>query len=223
MRQDIREMSYVFQKEKQDKDFVYVVDLLLYKIFEKEFDKEQELNWSTDYVDRKYLELLKDKDGIITDIIENNYDENTCYFGNTFINDTYKLYYLIDSEYLKQLDKIKKYYEKRLKTRNKVKDKDLISTLKTYFEYCFVNCNKTNSEEILKLMSSSNFRKATIEDLNINTNNYDEFDKIYNKALNEFKKIHKDDIQEKEEQENKIGFGWLLYGTIKAIEGLFKL
>lgn len=222
MRQDIREMSYVFSKEKQDKDFIYTIDLLLYQVFEKEFDKEQETNWSTDYVDRKYFELLKDRDGIITSIIEDNYNEETSYFRNIFIKDTYKLYYLIDNEYLKQLDKIKKYYEKRLKVRNKIKDKDLETDLKTYFEYCFSNCKKASAKDILRLMGSSDFRKATIKDLDISSTKYSDFDRIYNRALNEFKKKHKDDI-DKTTNESGIGFGWVMYGTIKAIETLFKL
>ena len=221
MKQDIREMSYVFQKEKADKEIIYTIDLLLRSFFEKEFDREDVFNWSIDFVDRKYFELLDDRDSIIDDIIRINYKDN--YFCHLFINDVDKLYYLIDTEFLKELDKSKKYYDKRLKTRNKVKDRDLIDTLKTYFEYCFVNCNKTDSEEILKLMSSSSFRKATIDDLKIDTSRYLDFDKTYNKALNEFKKIHKDDIDDNNNTDNKIGFGWLFYGTIKAIEGLFKL
>jgi len=223
MKQDIREMSYVFQKEKQDKDFIYTIDLLLYRYFEKEFNTEQELNWTTDYVDRKYFELLKDRDSIISSIIEENYNNETSYFGNIFIKDTYKLYYLIDSEYLKQLEKSKKYYEKRLKTRNKIKDKDLIDDLKTYFEYCYNNCKKASARDVLKLMSTSDFRKATIQDLNISSTKYDDFDKTFNKALNEFKKIHKDDIDDTNNTDDKIGFGWLLYGTVKAVETLFKL
>ena len=222
MKQDIRDMNNVFQKEKQDKDFIYLIDLLLYKEFEKEFDSALGEHNLVDYVDRKYYELLKNRDGVIDCIINNNYDENTCYFGNIFINDTYKLYYLIDTEYLKQLDKCKKYYEKRLKTRNKLKDKDLISDLKTYFEYCFTNCKRASAKDILKTMSSSDFRKATIKDLDINLTKYDDFDKLYNKALNEFKKIHKDDLDATTD-ESGVGFGWVMYGTIKAIETLFKL
>lgn len=221
MKQDIREMSYVFQKEKADKEIIYTIDLLLNSFFEKEFDSTLVGDNLIDYVDRKYLELLKDRDSIIDDIIRINYKDN--YFCHLFFNDVDKLRYLIDTEFLKELEKSKKYYDKRLKTSNKIKDRDLIETLKTYFEYCFVNCNKTDSEEILKLMSSSNFRKATIDDLKIDTSRYLDFDKTYNKALNEFKKIHKDDIDDTNNTDDKIGFGWLLYGTIKAIEGLFKL
>lgn len=223
MKQDIRDMNYILQKEQQDKDFIYTIDVLLYQYFEKEFGKQQDLNWSTDYVDRVYFDLLKDRDAIISYIIENNYDSSTFYFGDKyFINDTYKLYYLIDTEYLKQLDKIKKYYEKRLNTRNKIKNKDLIKDLKNYFEYCYTSCNKTSNKEILKLMSSSDFRKATVNDLNISLTKYDDFDVLYNKALNEFKKIHKDDVETTPEQ-IKVGKGWIFYGTVKAIESLFKL
>lgn len=221
MKQDIKEMSYVFQKEKQDKDLIYTIDLVLYKYFEKEFNLQQDLCWSTDFVDNKYYELLQDKDGIITEIIDNNYNNKTNYFVNYFINDDAKLWYLIDNEYLKQLEKCKKYYEKRLKTRNKLKDKELQKDLIDYFEYCF--CESKNSiENKLILISSSDFRKATIEDLKINKKNYLDFDKIYNKALNEFKKIHKDDTEDTEEG-GGIGFGWKMYGVIKAIETLFKL
>jgi hypothetical protein len=222
MKQDIKEMSYVFQKEKQDKDFIYTIDLLLYKEFEKEFDSALGEHNLVDYVDRKYYELLKDRDGIIDYIINANYDDKTSYFSNIFISDTYKLYYLIDTEYLKQLDKCKRYYEKRLNIRNKIKDKDLINDLKTYFEYCYSSCNNANAKQKLKVMSSNDFRKATIKDLNISLTKYNDFDKLYNKAFNEFKKIHKDDTDIKEEK-SSIGFGWKLYGTIKAIETLFKI
>ena len=223
MKQDIREMSYVFQKEKQDKDIIFLIDLLLYKEFEKEFDSRLSTNFSTDYVDRIYLELLKDRDGIISYIIENNYNETSNYFGNIFINDTYKLYYLIDNEFLKQLDKCKRYYEKRLNVRNKLKDKDLKEQLISYFEYCFNNCTNNTTDAILKVMSSSGFRDATIDDLNIKIKNYEDFNKIYNKAITDFKKIHKYDNKEEEQKNSGIGLGWTLYATVKAIETLFKL
>jgi len=220
MKQDIKEMNYVIQKEQQDKELIYSIDVVLYKKFDKEFNSEQDLNWSTDFVDNKYFELLQDKDGIITEIIDNNYNQKTNYFVNCFINNDFKLWYLIDCEYLKQLDKCKKYYEKRLKTRNKIKNKDLTEELMQYFEYCFKE-SKNSTDDKLYLMQGSNFRKATIEDLNININNYSDFNKIYNEALREFKKIHKNDVEE--EQQEGIGFGWKLYGVVKAIECLFKL
>ena len=220
MRQDIREMSYVFQKDKQDKDLIYVIDLVLYKIFEKEFDKELTQHFSPTYLDNIYFEILKDRDSIITYVIENNY--NDSYFCGLFINDTEKLQYLIDNEFMKQLDKCKKYYDKRLKTRNKIREKELIDKLLNYFEYCYINCDSNCAKNILKSMSTSNFRQATINDLEINLNNYEDFNKIYNKALKDFKSIHNDDMEERDDGDG-IGFGWKTYGVIKGVETLFKL
>ena len=222
MKQDIREMSYVFSKEKQDKDFIYTIDLVLYQFFEKEFDEMlNNRDNLTDYLDAKYLELLKDRDSIISYLIENNYKGS--YFCNIFIDNTYKLYYLLDTEFLKQLDRCKKYYEKRLKTRNKVKDKELEEKLKMYFEYCYINCKKKNNKDILKLMSSSDFRKASIKDLHIDVNKYKDFDKTYNKTLSEFKKIYKDDLDAEKDDKDKLAFGWRFYAVVKAIECLFKM
>ena len=223
MKQDIREMNYAIQKEKQDNEFVYLVDMLLHKHFEKEFNSASGEHNLVDYVDRKYFELLKDRDGIITKIIEDNFNKDTNYFGNIYIKDTYKLYYLIDVEYLKQLDKIKRYYEKRLNVRNKIKDKDLKEQLMNYFEYCYDNCNNNTTDAILNVMSSNNFRKATIDDLKIDVTKYEDFNKVYNKAITDFKKIHKYDVKDDEGQEEGIGLGWKVYATIKAIETLFKL
>lgn len=222
MRQDIREMSYVFQKEKQDKELLYVIDLLLYKEFENRFTRELDFNFTPTYLDNIYLETLKDRDGIITNLIETNYVGQ--YFGKVFVNDDYKLYYLIDTEFMKQLEKCKKYYDKRLKTRNKVKDDELYTQLITYFKYCFNESSSVNNaQNKIKLMSTSDFRKATIDDLKIKVNDYLDFDKIYNKAFNDFKKIYKNDLDTTDDKGDKIGFGWRLYAGVKGIETLFKL
>lgn len=220
MRQDIREMSYVFQKDKQDKDLIYIIDMVLYQEFNKRIDTALVYDFSPTYLDYVYMEILKDRDGIISYLIETNYKDS--YFGNCFIVDDYKLYYLIDNEFMKQLDKCKKYYDKRLKTRNKIKDSELKNKLLDYFEYCFVKCNSTDAKSILKSMSTSEFRKATIEDLKINLNNYEDFNKIYNKTFNDFKKIHNCDIN-KNENNSGIGLGWKMYAVIKGVETLFKL
>ena len=222
MKQDIREMSYVFQKDKADKDITYIIDLILYKYFDVEFDKALINDFSPSYLDDVYLELLKDRDGIITYIIDNNYKDS--YIKGVFIDDVNKLHYLIDSEYLKQLDRCKKYYDKRLKTRNKVKDDELYTQLITYFKYCFNESSSVNNaQNKIKLMSTSDFRKATIDDLKIKVNNYLDFDKIYNKAFNDFKKIYKNDLDTTDGKGEKIGFGWRLYAVVKGIEMLFKL
>ena len=73
-------------------------------------------------------------------------------------------------------------------------------------------------------MSTQSFKDDTIEDLKIDISKdlYKDFDKIYDKELNDFKKLHKN-IRPKETEGDKIGFGWKMYAVIKGIETLFKL
>ena len=105
-------------------------------------------------------------------------------------------------------------------------DEELITRLNLHFNYCFNQCKNTDVKGILNAMSTQTFKNATIEDLKINTSldRYNDFDKIYNKTLNEFKRLHKNmQLEHAEEKEVKIGFGWKMYAVVKGIETLFKL
>lgn len=220
MKHDIKEISYTFQKDKQDKELIYKIDFLL----SQEIDSIFIANLKKDKnIDKTYYDILNGRDAIIDCVVAKILKSDA-------IND-YKAFYLVNEEFTKVLNKVKRFYVEENKTKKallKQKEQKEIEKLKErlrlHFDFCF-NQMKTKKpiSDILTLMSSNDFRVATIEDLKLNTSDYKDFNKIYDKELLDFKKRHKNDLQDYEGEGEKIGFGWKLYLLIKVVEGLFKM
>ena len=220
MKHDIKEISYTFQKDKQDKELIYKIDFLL----SQEIDSIFIANLKKDKnIDKTYYDILNGRDAIIDSIV-------VKILNSEIIND-YKASYLVNEEFTKVLNKVKRFYIEENKTKKvllKQKEQKEIEKLKErlrlHFDFCF-NQMKTKKpiSDILTLMSSNDFRVATIEDLKLNTSDYIDFNKIYDKELLDYKKRHKNDLQDYEGEGEKIGFGWKLYLIIKVVEGLFKI
>ena len=220
MKHDIKEISYTFQKDKQDKELIYKIDFLL----SQEIDSIFIANLKKDKnIDKTYYDILNGRDAIIDCVVAKILKSDA-------IND-YKAFYLVNEEFTKVLNKVKRFYVEENKTKKallKQKEQKEIEKLKErlrlHFDFCF-NQMKTKKpiSDILTLMSSNDFRIATIEDLKLNTSDYKDFNKIYDKELLDYKKRHKNDLQDYEGEGEKIGFGWKLYLIIKVVEGLFKI
>ena len=216
MKQDLKEISYNIQRDTEDKNLIYAIDYLLYNEIQDRYNK---YNWEHHKnIDNMYYDVLTDKDGIV-DYVVQEVLKDYCNI------DSLKINYLVDSRFMIQANKVKRYYVAANKSRKLLEDKELKEKLKMHFEYCFYNCEGTNAKEILRCMSTQSFKDATIKDLDIDTKKdlYKDFDKIYNQELNTFKKLHKEEVLKSKEKEKGIGFGWRLYATIKIIEGLFKI
>lgn len=220
MKHDIKEMSYVFTKEKRDKDLIYKIDILLYNKIDDYFIIGTTKNVNLDLINYKVLE---DRDTIITFIVD--------MLLKSEYEDANKLWYLVNEEFTKVVNKVKKYYieqekvkNKLIKTKEQTKDEELKELLNEHFDYCFnVAKEKRAIKDILTLMCTNDFRQGTLEDLEITRQEYKNFDKIYDSVLNEFKRHHKYDLDECYDNDEHLSLGWGLYGIIKAIEGLFKI
>lgn len=220
MKHDIKEISYTFQKDKQDKELIYKIDFLL----SQEIDSIFIANLKKDKnIDKTYYDILNGRDAIIDCVVDKILKSDA-------IND-YKAFYLVNEEFTKVLNKVKRFYVEENKTKKTLLKQEeqkeiekLKERLRLHFDFCF-NQMKTKKpiSDILTLMSSNDFRVATIEDLKLNTSDYKDFNKVYDKELIDYKKRHKNDLQDYEGEGEKIGFGWKLYLLIKVVEGLFKI
>lgn len=219
MKQDIKEISYNIKRETEDKHLIYTIDYLLYNEFLDRFigngyrlDIHKNINaicW----------QVLEDKDGIIDIVMEKVLED---YFNI----DNLKIIYLIDTEFMKQFNKAKKYFVETYKMKKIKEDEELITRLNLHFNYVFNNCGYNDVKAILNAMSTQTFKNSTVDDLklDLSLDRYKDFDKIYNKTLNEFKKLHKNmQLENNQEKPSKIGFGWKMYAVVKGIETLFKL
>lgn len=216
MKQDLKDISYNIKRDTEDKNLIYTIDYLLYNEIQDRFS-----GYSLDQhknIDKMYYSVLDDKNGIV-DYVVQEVLKDYCNI------DSLKINYLVDSRFMIQANKVKRYYVAANKSRKLLEDKELRTRLRLHFEYCFYNCGGTNTKEVLRCMSTQSFKNATIEDLKIDISKdlYKDFDKIYNKELTDFKKLHKEEILESNEKPKGIGFGWRLYAMVKIIEGLFKI
>lgn len=251
MKQDIKNISYSRLQDRADKELIYKIDMFLYQEIDSLFIKYlKDLD-----IDKTYYEILTDRDGIITIVVNKLMDLDLSFskdlkeeverYGNIAkTNDImlkaneenadakeYKYFFLVNEEFIKVLNKVKRYYVEEDKTKKKIesqkekqKEEELKELLNEHFDYCFdIMKQKRPIDTILILMGSSDFRRGTIEDLGINVKEYKDFDKTFDKVLNEFKKHHKYDVNENIQQTEKLSFGWKLYGITKVIEGLFKM
>lgn len=245
MRQDIRNISYTIEKSKSESDLIYKIDNLLYQEIDSRFAEYEKYN----NLDKSNYEILMERDEIVRDVVETLMSIDYEY-SNDLINDEtqtdetylkanekridtqeYKYDYLVNKEFIKILEQVKKRYteenkvlQKMLKQEEEEKKQELITRLELHFNYCFNQCKGKITADILTLMSMSDFRKSTIEDLKLNTSDYKDFNKIYDKTLADFKKRHRYDLIDVEQEEKPhVGFGWTLYATTKIIEGLFKI
>lgn len=215
MKQDLKEISYNIKRDTEDKNLIYAIDYLLYNEIKDRYNK---YNWEHHKnIDNMYYDVLTDKDGIVDYVVQE-------VLKDYYNIDSLKINYLVDSRFMIQANKVKRYYVAANKSRKLLEDKELRTRLKLHFNYVFNNCNSTDTKAILNAMSTQSFKDDTIEDLKIDTSKdlYKDFDKIYNQELNDFKKLHKN-IRPKETEGDKIGFGWKMYAVIKGIETLFKL
>ena len=220
MKQDIRNISYTFQKDKEDKDLLYKINVLLYQEIDYIFccDADTDTN-----IDKAYYNVLQARDTITEKIVRRDMKDET--------ENIDKLFYLVNEEFDKVLNRVKKRFieedktkKRLLKQKEQKKEQDLMKLLEEHFTYCLETMKQKRSiNTILTLMCTYDFRQATIEDLDIDIKKYKDFDKIFDKVLNEFKKHHKYDLDELTEQTSKFPLGWKIYGVTKIIEGLFKI
>ena len=218
MKQDMREISYNIKRETEDKNLIYTIDYLLYnEILDRFSGYNTEMHRN---VNAMCYQVLEDKDGIRDSVMEKVLEDY-------YHIDDLKINYLIDTEFMKMFNKAKRYFIETNKMIKVKEDEELITRLNLHFNYIFNNCNNTDVKSILNAMSTQTFKNATVEDLKIDLSldRYKDFDKIYNKTLNNFKKLHINMVLEdkKEQKKQKIGFGWKMYAVIKGIEALFKL
>ena len=218
MKQDIKNISYNIKKDTEDKNLIYTIDYLLYNEIQDRFS-----GYSLDQhknIDAMFYEVLEDKEGIVDYVMQE-------VLKDYYNIDSLKINYLVDSRFMLNANKVKRYYKEANKSRKLLEDKELRTRLRLHFNYCFNNCDIGDTKLALKSMSTQTFKDATINDLKIDTSKdlYKDFDKIYTDELNKFKKLHKDEIlfDAGPEKDDKIALGWQVYGVIKIIEGLFKL
>ena len=217
MKQDMREISYNIKRETEDKHLIYTIDYLLYNEILDRFSR-----FSTDFhknVNAMCWQVLEDKNGIIDYVMQE-------VLKDYFNVDSLKINYLIDTEFMKMFNKAKRYFIETSKMMKVKEDEELITRLNLHFNYVFNNCGYNDVKAILNAMSTQTFKNSTIDDLklDLSLDRYKDFDKIYNKTLNEFKKLHKNmQLENNQEKSSKIGFGWKMYAVLKGIETLFKL
>lgn len=219
MKQDMREISYNIKRSKEDKDLIYAIDYLLYNEIQDRYNRytmEHHRN-----IDKMYYDVLNDKNGIVDYVVKE-------ILKDYYEIDNFKINYLVDSRFMLNANKVKRYYVAANKSKKLVEDTELRAILRAYFGDCFYNCDETDAEGILRAMSTQTFKNAVIEDLKIDTSLdlYKDFDKIYKQELTDFKKLHKDEVLTSSKKPKKSGglaFGWKLYAIVKIIETLFKL
>ena len=215
MKQDLKEISYNIKRDTEDKNLIYTIDYLLYNEIQDRFS-----GYSLDQhknIDAMFYEVLDDKNGIVDYVVQE-------VLKDYYNIDSLKINYLVDSRFMIQASKVKRYYKEANKSRKLLEDKELRTRLQLHFNYCFNNCNSKNVKAILYAMQTQTFKDDTIDDLKIDTSKdlYKDFDKIYEKELRDFIKLHKNITLEPTE-DTKIGFGWKMYAVVKGIETLFKL
>lgn len=227
MKNELREINKTIQQTEKDNKLNYDIKMQLRKFFKSalqgyEIGKKENgtILYELDKQKIKYL-LLEDKDGIIDENIIPILQEKYSYKNIDDLLD------LVDDFYVEELNKAYKYYNELKKEQDKDNIDFLEKELYKIFKWSFKNVNG-DAKSKLNYIRNITYKDEVRQGLKEKKYDLSNFEKAYNKAFMRFKKDYNnydDFIEDAKEdaKENDIGFGWRLYGTIKVIEGLFKL
>ena len=225
MKNELREINSMMQENTKNSKLEHKIKKMLGNFFKsKLIALEEQKEGYTRYnnkIDKIKLELLENKDEIIDNEIIPILKNDFCYKSLEELLD------LVDDFYLSEYKKQVRYYDEL----NKLKQDDNIKTLEKelykIFKWSFYNSN-LDAKSTIAYIGNIKYKQEIKQGLKDKKYDLTNFEKAYNKAYIRFKKDFNnyDDFREdakEDAKEDDIGFGWKLYGTIKVIEGLFKL
>ena len=170
------------------------------------------------------IELLENRLDIVSEITNTIYNIKR---DNKYIFEYYgkeKIYNDIYSQYMKEYSELKKTYN----TEQKAKKEYYIGLIYNIVIEDIEEGKKEGLkiEDIRRYIQNSKYKELIQKDFISKVRNFDKsiFDSVYNLTINKVLRVYKTDESEQQEtNQNKIPLGWLIYGTLKAINKRAKI